>query len=251
MLKQIDHGAVMELSMDRAPVNALNPALVTELNTAIQLAPKASKALVISGREGLFSAGLDVPELMQLDQHQMTEFWRNFFGLLETVARSPIPVAAAIAGHAPAGGAVLSLFCDYRVMSRGEFVIGLNETAVGLLVPGVIRHALIRLTGIHRAERLIVAGALITPEEAFANGLVDKLSESPVDTVKAAVEWCNAHLELPAHSMLGNRALLRQDIFREFDSLDDKNISGFVERWFSEETQKVLAAVVARLKNRS
>lgn len=251
MLETHDHGQVREVSMNRPPVNALNPELVQELNKAIIDAGNEAGALVISGREGLFSAGLDVPELMQLDREGMSEFWRQFFGLLETVARSPIPVAAAISGHAPAGGAVLSLFCDYRVMSRGKFVAGLNETQVGLLVPEVIRQALIRLTGPHRAERMIVAGALLSPEQAQASGMIDELADSPAETVQAAITWCESHLVLPAHAMLGNRELMRRDACERFDALGEKEVKEFVDGWFDESTQTTLRQVLAQLKNKS
>jgi 3,2-trans-enoyl-CoA isomerase len=248
MINLLRHGDICEISLARPPVNALNPALVLELNEAIQNSFDTSKALVISGREGLFSAGLDVIELMQLDREQMTVFWKNFFALLETVARSPIPVAAALTGHAPAGGAVLSIFCDYRVMTLGKFKIGLNETRVGLLVPGAIRQALIRLTGSHHAERMIVSGALISPENALSIGMVDDLADSPAACVTAAVDWCEGMLALPPHSMLGNRALMRDDLVHSFQTLDDDDISGFVDRWFSSDTQQVLKQVIAGLK---
>jgi len=250
MIEAIEHGPVRELRLDRPPVNALNPGLVGALTTAIEDATRTCRAIVLSGREGMFSAGLDVPVLLQLDQQGMQEFWRRFFGLLETIARCPVPVAAAVTGHAPAGGAVVSLFCDYRVMSRGGFVIGLNETRVGLLVPGVIRQALIRLAGAHRAERLIVAGALLSPDEALSAGLVDALADNPTDTVTAALGWCETHLSLPRHAMLGNRALMRGDLCELFDRLGERDIAEFVDGWFESRTQATLHALVEQLKKK-
>ena len=251
MLDIIDHDSIRELRLARPPVNALNPALVSELTTAIQQAGADSKALVISGREGLFSAGLDVLELLQLDRAGMSRFWARFFALLEAVSRSPIPIVAAITGHAPAGGAVLSIFCDYRVMSRGDYVIGLNETRVGLLVPEVIQSALIRLTGARRAERMIVAGALITPEQALAAGMVDALSDNPDSTVADAIDWCREQAALPAHAMLGNRQSMRRDIHRQFDALNDNDVAAFVDGWFAEDAQKTLIELVAQLQHKS
>ena len=61
-------------------------------------------------------------------------FWRAFFELTRALAASPVPVVAALSGHAPAGGAVLAIHCDYRIAARGNFKIGLNEVAVGLPV---------------------------------------------------------------------------------------------------------------------
>ena len=250
MLKAIDHARVRELRLDRPPVNALNPELVAALTLALRDASASGDAVILSGREGLFSAGLDVPELLQLSREALAVFWKNFFGLLETVARSPVPVVAAITGHAPAGGAVLSLFCDYRVMAKGEFRIGLNETLVGLIVPEVIRRALERLTGPHRAERLVVAGTLLSPAEALQTGMVDALSEGPESTVADALDWCNRHLALPRHAMLGNRERARRDLHDEFDSLDDEAIESFVSGWFQESTQETLHALVAQLKSK-
>lgn len=250
MLETIDHGPVRELRLARPPVNAFSPALVRELTQALQRAAKESRAIVVSGREGMFSAGLDVPELLQLDHAGMTEFWRNFFALLESVARSPIPVVAAITGHSPAGGAVFSLFCDYRVMCSGEYRIGLNETRVGLVVPRVIQQALVRLLGAHRAERMIVAGALVKPEEALQAGLVDCLADDAASTVAAAVEWCEQHLSLPGVAMSGNRRMMRQSLCSHFDDLGEKDIEDFVNGWFDEQTQSTLHALVAQLQKK-
>jgi enoyl-CoA hydratase/carnithine racemase len=250
LLQTIDHGNVRELRMDRPPVNALNPDLVEVLTKALIQAGEECRAVVLSGRPGLFSAGLDVPELLHLDRAGMSHFWASFFGLLAVVARCPVPVAAAITGHSPAGGAVLSLYCDYRVMSRGEFRFGLNETRVGLVVPAVIQSALVRLTGPHRAERLLVGGELLSPEAALEAGMLDALADDPEATVQHAIAWCQDLDALPRHAMLGNRAMRRRDLASSFDALGEAEISPFVDGWFQEDTQRVLHELVASLKAR-
>ena len=70
--------------------------------------------MVVSGRPGMFSAGLDVPELIELDRGQMERFWRNFVSMLGQIASMPVPTVFALTGHAPAGGIVMALFGDYR-----------------------------------------------------------------------------------------------------------------------------------------
>jgi len=251
MLKITNHDAVRELRMDRPPVNALNPELVTLLTRSVRQAASECDALVLSGRDGLFSAGLDVVELLQLDRRGMTAFWKSYFELLEAVALSPVPVAAAITGHSPAGGAVVCLMCDYRVMNRGEYRIGLNETRVGLIIPPVLHNAMARLTGPRVAEHMLVAGALIDSEEAFRVGLVDALADGSEATVGQAVGWCREMLSLPRHSMLGNRAFARAHFEQEFAGYTDEGVESFVDTWFSDETQQVMQALVAQLKNRS
>jgi enoyl-CoA hydratase/carnithine racemase len=248
MLNVTDHETVRELRMDRPPVNALNQDLMEALREALDDAGRNCDAVVISGRPGLFSAGLDVPELLQLDREGIRLMWRGLFTLLETTACSPVPVVAAITGHCPAGGAVLSLFCDYRVMTSGAFKIGLNETQVGLVVPEPIRNALVRLTGPHRAERLVVGGSLLGPEEALEWGMVDSLSADPESTVADAVEWCRQLLSLPRKAMLRNRVLTRADFRQWFTHYGGEDLEQIVDHWFAEETQQVLHALVAQLR---
>jgi enoyl-CoA hydratase/carnithine racemase len=250
MLETIDHGAIRELKLARPPVNALNPELVEMLTEALKDAAESADAIVVSGREGMFSAGLDVPTLLELDRNGMSRFWQAFFRLLEAIASSPVPVAFAITGHSPAGGAVLALFGDYRVMSRGEFKIGLNEVRVGLVVPTVIQRALVRLTGAHKAERLMVAGELIGPEQAFGLGMIDALEDNPEAVVNAAIAWCEKHLALPRSAMLETRWAARSELVALFDDFSELGIEIFVTRWFSEETQNTLRALVAQLKKK-
>jgi enoyl-CoA hydratase/carnithine racemase len=251
MLKISNHDTIREIQLDRAPVNALNPELVTRLTQAIREAGRECDAIVLSGRDGLFSAGLDVIELLQLDRGGMTDFWKSYFELLKAVAFSPAPVAAAITGHSPAGGAVVCLMCDYRVMNRGDYRIGLNETRVGLIIPPVLHNAMARLTGPRVAEHMLVSGALIDSEEAFKVGLVDALETGADATVENAVNWCRELLSLPRHSMLGNRAFARAHFEQEFAAYTDAGVASFVDTWFSDETQQVMQALVEQLKNRS
>ena len=250
MLKTIDHGQVREFRLNRPPVNALNLEFVKEITRSIKDAAHDSSAVVISGKEGLFSAGLDVVDLLQLDRDGMTDFWTAFFDLLETIACSPIPVAAAITGHSPAGGAVVCLFCDYRVMSRGKYLIGLNETRVGLIIPPVLQNAMARLVGPRLAEKMLVTGAMIDPEKACSTGLVDSLETGYEATIDHAVEWCQDLLTLPRNSMLGNRAIARAHFKQEFAAYTSEGVAAFVDTWFSDETQAVLNALVAKLKTK-
>jgi hypothetical protein len=121
MITRIEHGDILELRLDRPPVNALSPEMLQGLAGAVREAPAAgARALVISGREGMFSAGLDIPHLVSLDRDELEHAVDGFFGALETVAASVVPIAVAITGHSPAGGAVVAMCCDYRVMAEGR-----------------------------------------------------------------------------------------------------------------------------------
>jgi len=251
MLDRIEHAnGIRELRLNRPPVNALNTELVRALRQAVETAPReGASALIISGAPGIFSAGLDVPFLLTLDRESMHTFWNEFLGACAALARAPIPVVAAITGHSPAGGAVLVLFCDFRVMAHGTYRIGLNEVQVGLTVPHVIQSALRRLVGTYRAERLLISGAMLESEAARAIGFVDELAD--VDHVVAhALNWLDELLKLPRQAMLSTRGLARADLAALFADPKSLLTESLLEMWFAPEAQDTLRAMVESLKAR-
>ena len=249
MIEVIVHGPVHEIRMARPPANALDTELLTRLHEAVVAAPgNGAQALVLSSAvPNFFSGGMDVPFLMGLDFAGMTGAWRQFFAACRALAGAPVPVVAAIPGHAPAGGCVLALCCDYRVMARGNGRIGLNETQVGLAVPDAIQHLLRRVAGPYRAERLVVAGAMLDAETAQRLGVVDELVE--IDEVATrAREWVGALLALPRAPMLATRELARADMVAALAAFGDAELDAFLAQWRDPDTQAALQAVVARLR---
>ena len=246
--RHIHANDVFEIRLARPPVNALNPELLAALCDAVSIAPQeGARSLILSGSPGLFSAGLDVPYLLTLERAALDHAWRSFFRACAALANSPIPIACAITGHSPAGGAVLSLYTDYRVMAEGDFKIGLNETQVGLIIPEGIQYALRRVVGPHRAERLMVSGAMIDAQQAYRIGMVDELA--PADQVVARAQaWADLHNQLPRSAMLANRAIARRDLIEATGSPDALDLTRFLDAWYSTETQTVLQGMVARLK---
>ncbi len=251
MLDIIDHGPVRELKLARPPANALNSELIAALREQVNAAQSddGPRALVLSGQPRMFSAGLDVAALLKLDRAALHKTWQDFFGVMYAIVTSRIPIAAAITGHSPAGGAVLALFCDYRIMARGDFKIGLNEVQVGLMLPSVIHKALAFAVGPRQAERLAVGGLLISPDEAYRVGLIDELT-AVEDTVAHALTWAEALIKLPPEAQRRTRAIARAGLISAFDDFDDQQVESFVEGWFSDETQTAMKALVARLSKK-
>ena len=250
MLDVLDHGPIRELRLARPPVNALNDGLLGALAAAVHDAPDAGvRALVLSGGPKVFSAGMDLPWLMSLGTNRaaLQAAWESLFAAARSLAECPVPVVAAVTGHSPAGGCVLALCCDYRVMARGPFRIGLNEVEVGLVVPAAIQYLMQRVVGVHRAERLLVAGAMLEAQDAQAIGLVDELADVDHVTTRART-WLEDLLAKPPEAMLGTRALARADLVAALRDPERLRLDAFLERWFTPATQAVLRAVLARLK---
>ena len=250
MIRRIEHGDILELRLDRSPVNALSPEMLQGLAGAVREAPAAGvRALVISGREGMFSAGLDIPHLMSLDRAELEHAVDGFFGALETVAASVIPIAVAITGHSPAGGAVVAMCCDYRVMAEGPFGIGLSEVRIGIPMPDTVSALLRRTVGARRAEELCVTGRLLGPAEALAVGLVDEVAPSDA-VVASALAWCERTVQSPPGALAETRARLRTDLLELMRSLRVDDVRRLTESWFEPELQQALRDLVARLKDR-
>ena len=250
MLEFVNHGSVREIRLARPPANALNPEMVIQLRTHLEEAGGSSDAVVVSGRPGMFCPGLDVPSLMQLDREGMTTFWQSFQELLKSIATMPVPIAFALTGHAPAGGIVMALYADRRIMCAGNYKTGLNEVQVGLAVSNVIRNALARLIGSHPAEKILVPGLMLSPSEALSLGLVDELEQSPEETVARAVAWCEGLLKLPRNAMLLTRKITRKDLHDYFKEITPNDVTVFVDLWFSESTQSALRSLVERLQKK-
>jgi enoyl-CoA hydratase/carnithine racemase len=248
LIETTQYGHVHELRLARAPVNALNPELCNALTHAVHHAVNnGAHGIVLAGGPKVFSAGLDVPYLLSLgdDQDALLQAWKAFFNAARALAACPVPVVAAMAGHAPAGGCVLALCCDYRILADGPYRIGLNETQVGLVAPEGIQALLARAVGAHRAERLLVAGAMPEAAEALHIGLVDELTDIDDVAVRARA-WLEDLLKLPTMPMRETRRIARAAVI---DCLSDARIDldRFVATWMEPDTQTALRAMLARI----
>lgn len=248
LIQTTRHDDILQVHLDRPPVNALNPELLGELRDAVAGAPaQGVRGIVISGGPKVFSGGLDVPYMLTLERPALREAWGAFFAAAQAIATSPLPVVAAMAGHSPAGGCVLALCCDYRVMATGPYRIGLNEVEVGLVVPEGIQHLMARVVGHYRAERLVVSGTMLDAAQAHAIGLVDELVD--IDHVATrAIAWLRELLAKPSTAMLATRAIARADLVDAMTNPARIALDGFIDGWFAAETQAVLQGLVARLK---
>jgi len=241
-----DAGRIRMIALARPPVNALNGELVRKLIEAIGAA-KSDAAIVISGQPGIFSGGLDVPGMLALDREAIAALFVDLWRLQRAIATSSVPVVFGLTGHCPAGGTVLAIHGDYRVMARGEFRIGLNEVQVGLFPGGVIYGAFKRLVGGHTAQ-LLTRGALIDPATALRVGLVDELCDAD-QVVARALEVAREICALPRDAMLRTRTLVRRDLVDLFGNpghalIQEREFGTMgVDMWFVPATQERLRSM--------
>jgi len=247
LIKINENNGIVEIQMTRKPVNALNPELVTGIHQAIdEHTDLGAKALILSGMEGIFSAGLDVKTLLTLSREDIDSFFKSFWGLMAKISKSPIPFVAAITGHSPAGGAVLTTFCDYRIAARGDYKIGMNEVFVGLPVNIIIHKGFARLVGENQATILTMQGKLMSFELAENIGFLNEVVDQDA-VVDRAYEWLDNLTKLPTNAMNSTRLTAKS----ELNDLIDRELSlmtnSFSDRWFSDEVQQRMTYIVENL----
>ena len=198
----IDDG-IAQITMDDGKVNAMNWEFFKEMGKSMDQAENdGSKALVITGRPGFFSGGLDMKLLPTLSASEMGDFFTTFARTMLRVFSFPVPTIAAITGHAIAGGAMLTFACDRRFALDGPYRIQMNETLIGIALPSwmflIARSA---IPSRWRNEALLHARAY-SPNEALERGILDAVAQD-ADSLAAQVKAATAvlsSLNLPAYA---------------------------------------------------
>ncbi|MBM66393.1 MAG: enoyl-CoA hydratase [Myxococcales bacterium] len=242
-------GQIAWLRLHRPKANAIDPTMVEALLTALDEleADPTIRGVILCGAPGMFCAGLDVVALFDLDHEAMSRFWNRFNELMLRLLGSPLIIMSAIAGHSPAGGCVLAIMTDYRVLAEGRYKIGLNEVGVGIAMPQGVVEVFRSILGHRPAERLGLTGALIGPDEALAIGLVDELA--PLEEVESRTQaQLTSWLTLAETGQRTTKHFFRKrlvDELRQSQTVDEK---AFIDVWFSEDARATLAALVQRLR---
>lgn len=181
----IDDG-IARIHVDDGKVNALSAALMAELDAALTEAESAGAVVVLSGREGMFSAGFDLGTFRR-GYDATIEMLRAGAGLILRLLAFPQPVLTVAAGHVDPAGAFLMLAADSRLGAAGPWRIGLNEVAIGLTVPSfVVELARHRLSPPGFAR--IQSAAMFGPEEAMRLGYLDRVVEPDTLAEEAEAE---------------------------------------------------------------
>jgi enoyl-CoA hydratase len=233
------HDGVQSVLMARGKVNALNLPMVEELIAAIEEGARDDTILgVVLGSDcpGFFSCGFDVKEVFRYDRETMILFFSRFIDLYESLYLLPKPTVAAVSGHAFAGGAILSLACDCRILAQGDFGFALNEVNLGLLTPpGVIRMA-IGAAGFNHARAILLGGEPVGPTRALEIGLAHSLAEAGA-VLKEALTLCAALAQKPAAAFAAIKLSFRELAGHSAFGEDKRILSDFVEYWFSPEAE--------------
>lgn len=241
-------GRLAVLRLDRARGNAIDEAFVAEMTrAAAELARDAGVrgVLLASAHPKLFCPGLDLVSLVEYDRPSLARFMGAFSEMVLALFSFPRPMVAALSGHAVAGGCVLALTADHRILRRGA-QIGLNEVRVGVPLPWSVALLLRASVPPSALSRVALLGANFTDEEAVGLGLVHEVHEA--EGFEAA---CLARLEefaeKDARAVSFTKSYLRASILAEMRAQEEAKRGDFLEAWFSPEGQERIRGIVASL----
>ena len=192
-------GGVVVLTLDRPPVNALETSFVRDLAAALEAESREAQGLVLTGTGKAFSAGVDTKAAATLDRDGQHAGVEAINSLVLTLFGLPLPVVAAVNGHALGGGLIIPLACDVLVATRADCKLGLTEVVAGVPFPAaplaVCRHRL----SAPAYNNLCLTGRVIGPEEALALGVVDELAV-PQQLLERATEIAAELAGYPAYA---------------------------------------------------
>jgi len=197
---------IATITIDDGKVNALSLAVLAELNAALDRAERDDAVVIIAGRDGVFSAGFDLPVLRGGGPDALAML-RTGFELAARLLAFPRPVVIACTGHAVAMGVFLLLSGDYRVGAEGPYKITANEVAIGLTMPrAAVEICRQRLTPAH-FNRAVVLAETFSPADSVAAGFLDRTVEAHTvhDAARGAAAQLAA-LDRSAHEATKRRA---------------------------------------------
>lgn len=239
------------VAMQRGTANALEQSLVDELREVFRSSTKDDqiKGIVLTGRERFFSAGLDLITLYDYDEEQLTHFWRSFITLLQHMTAWPKPLVAAISGHAPAGGCLLALTADYRIMAAGDYQIGLNEVAVGIMVPEAIFNLYRFWIGDQAAHTMLLEGKLVKPDEALRLNMIHEV-QPEAEVLARAEKQLQRYLNLPSDAWLRSKTNIRRRLNQALQLDFDEVFGPALQLWWDPANRAMMQFIVEGLKAR-
>ena len=191
--------SIATITMDDGKVNVLSPAMLGELDAALDRAMADRAVVLLGGRPGIFSAGFDLP-ILNTGGVEAAAMVRAGFTLAERLLSFPMPVVIACTGHAVAMGVFILLSGDYRVGAAGPYKITANEVAIGLTMPRAAVEILRQRLAPAYFNRAATLAEPFSPEGAVEAGFLDRVvSAADLRDVARGTAEAAAALDLDAH----------------------------------------------------
>jgi enoyl-CoA hydratase/carnithine racemase len=240
-VQYVNDQGIVTVKLSRGKVNAINETVVDEMTGCLQdLAGDAGvKAVILTGTGKFFTFGFDIPEFLSYPKESFIRYLTKFTDLYAYLFLYPKPVIAALNGHTIAGGCMLAIACDYRIMVSGKAKIALNEINFGSSLFAGSVDIVKLLLGQREAEKAVYNGTMYSAEEAHRIGLIDQIS-SEADLEAEAKRIAGQYAEKDGVAFESIKRLLRGPTSELILKREKDSILEFVDIWYSESTWKNL-----------
>ncbi|KAL3285130.1 hypothetical protein HHI36_019254 [Cryptolaemus montrouzieri] len=240
---------VATVTLQRPPVNSLNLELLNELSSALtELEEKKARGIILkSSSDSVFSAGLDIHEFSNTEEGRLKKFWTALQDVWIKLYGHSAPTVACINGHAPAGGCLLALSCEYRVMLKQK-TIGLNETKLGIVAPLWFIASMENVIGRRLTELSLTTGKMYTTEEALKIGLIDEIAEDTNDAVSKSENFLKLFQNISPFARSQTKKFIRGNTVQSLVKTREADLKAFIDDITSEKVQKGLKVYMESLK---
>lgn len=219
-------GDVAVVRLDDGKVNVLNHEALEAMHLCLDQAEKEAKAVVMIGRAGKFSAGFDL-KVLRSGPEAAGSLFRAGMDLFMRLYEFPRPVVAGCTGHALAAGAIWLMSCDVRIGADVDAKIGLNETAIDMVLPkSVVALARDRLSHRH-VNASVQLARLYSPPEAVDVGYLDWVVPEGELEAAAKSEAAGLAEALGARAFAGTRKALRGPVADSMREMLDHDTRAF------------------------
>ena len=175
------------ITLDDGKANVFSSRMSKQVNECLDQVETEKGCLIITGKEGMFSAGLDLKTIQGGDMEEILEMSANAFKLLARIFSFPRPVIAACSGHGIALGTFLLCCCDYRIGVKGDYMLGANEMRTNMVIPTPILELIkFRVNNSHK-YRAVLGAEMYTLDQAQEAGLMDEVINAK-DLMNVAME---------------------------------------------------------------
>jgi enoyl-CoA hydratase len=209
------------ITLDDGKANVFSPKMIQDVNECLDKVPTESGALIITGREGMFSAGFDLKIISAGDIQATMDMSLSGFKLLSRIFSFPRPVLAACSGHGIALGTFLLCCCDYRIGVKGDFMIGANEMRTNMVIPIPILELISHRVSSSHKYRAILGAEMYSLQNGVEAGLIDEIVDSN-DLMEAAKLKAKdlASMGHPSYS-LTKELFIREQLQKINDAISD------------------------------
>ncbi len=246
MIELEERGPVTILRMVRGKGNALSLEFVAAIIDALdQIERSATRAVIITGQGSTFGAGVDLPALLAGGPDYVRRFVPKMVQSFQRLATFPKPLVAAVNGHAIAGGAIIMLACDQRLLARGTARVGLSEIQVGVQFPAWALEIARFTTPPEHFSTLICTGRTWQPDHALTRGLVDELVE-PEHLLDRALAVAEELAALAPATFAATKREVRRPMVEAAERQSALGDAAVLEDWCSPEVQRHISEFAAK-----